>query len=1207
MSFLKRRSSLLFLLTLLMAGPLWAEKVAILSLGYISNSPNIYYGTTMTVVMAAAPVDDSYILAANGRFQVTGQNATDTTLELSSAALNGVTASTQVYISDGTRTWMVPATGGTVIVNNGNLVTTSLPLSSYANLNAQTLYAYSSGTTATSGTLGDITTAGSATVAIDILDTVALNPVAVSGGASGAVEWRYDNYIIHASGVNISNGHLYGKIAVPGQLQSIDEGSTGFQSTQSFNIDTTIPTFSAVVESVVRDQTINPSTLMYISSESNNTSNPSWLTLTARNTQALFQVTVSKPNCVVSGTIVAESSALPFFARTLPVVVLGDSTNGKIYWDGKDGSGQYASDGKYDVTLTIQDANGVVGPVSYNVIQVTSLHMDIINKQLLPGTLPLLPAINNGHLTSLNYDVILCNDSCIQSNPTASSDKADITAAMAALGWNSPLNTYGNYHSFVFATCNVNQVDASGNFVAQVKAQDSLPNDDLDQDLLIQYSVYPNPAEFSGPYVRDPNFVIPAGDFGIPPGPLGIDVCNPTALQTAGIAGTAQTAANAGVFQGDGDKGNDWDDLRSFMVIKSNGTGKPVFLSEHFGVNISGSTPATPSTYQFQIYAYLTGMAVGMPNGKIFPPATNLVDPCNAAAAAWFRSLPIHFSPSIKHETDDALVQGDGIIGVEPDLAVLQFSQNSAPATDSTPPFLVSSSPANASQVAPYNYGPLPNSPLQIILEDDESAIDPQSCKVTVTLVSNGKTATVPGSLGVSQGSSNASQRVLSFYPSNILILGGVYTVNYFASSLGGSISGSVSFQLRDTATPQVSSAWVVPSAGSAAVQIYQANVITVPNGCSQVWAMLSMPYTSSNTILWGSCSLHLIPLVNGVAQAELPLTRISTGTPTDNILRYQVISPIYTSGTYKLVVITYSQDILGNIYGPDNSTSPFQFNVQASNNILNIFQIDPYNNADQNLALQITLPVTVTASTGQITDPTQLVAGWPTSLVAAPTGFAYLTHNANTAYGLQFFQGTTALQSLQFVSLSSTVMNLWYYGTDMPSGVSQTSLVVKGYHAGTWTDLGSWGSGSNTGNSGLNNLTYHLASNNVLADYLAIFYPTVANTSSASTFKSTRSFNPTSGSSLHNQALLFLGTKPVSTVDIKVFSMAGVVVRKFSKTVSTQVQLDMSGKSNWYYTWDGRNNDGDVVNNGIYMAIAQVHFQDGTSNTLKNILAVIK
>src|SRR5205823_1315867 len=102
---------------------------------------------------------------------------------------------------------------------------------------------------------------------------------------------------------------------------------------------------------------------------------------------------------------------------------------------------------------------------------------------------------------------------------------------------------------------------------------------------------------------------------------------------------------------------------------------------------------------------------------------------------------------------------------------------------------------------------------------------------------------------------------------------------------------------------------------------------------------------------------------------------------------------------------------------------------------------------------------------------------------------------------------------------------------------------------------------------------------------------------------KSTRSFNPLSTDPNHSRAKIYYSaTAGAATLEAKVYNVAGTLIRTLSPS-----DLTLADFGNFYFTWDGANDGGTVVRNGIYLVRFETKLTDGTSRTETKMVALIK
>jgi hypothetical protein len=337
-------------------------------------------------------------------------------------------------------------------------------------------------------------------------------------------------------------------------------------------------------------------------------------------------------------------------------------------------------------------------------------------------------------------------------------------------------------------------------------------------------------------------------------------------------------------------------------------------------------------------------------------------------------------------------------------------------------------------------------------------------------------------------------------------------------------------------------------------------------------------------------------------------------------------ISPLITVGTYQITVNATAQNPTTNsVYS--TSVSGIQFSVVQPVSDINIY-------LGSQIVLAMVEPITVTSNTfpGGF-NPSLLVAqNYNMSGINLPSGYVQLTGTA----ALNFYVNQSPSigvnghnLNFNFQTISPTVMTLYFNPnyqqlSSQLSSISPTTLCILGWDLDS-NKLDIDGPFSNTMSdfissanwdyvNGTVNITF-LPGKTVRDEIFFVGYNIATNTSGTPTAvptpaHSTRSFDPNSSDPLHNKATIYVAPYAAlsgiayPTVDVKIYSMAGVVVRKFSLTTTFDSVINTDG---YCYTWNGKNDSGSLVNNGIYLIITQVHLANGTSSTLKNLVAVIK
>jgi hypothetical protein len=244
-----------------------------------------------------------------------------------------------------------------------------------------------------------------------------------------------------------------------------------------------------------------------------------------------------------------------------------------------------------------------------------------------------------------------------------------------------------------------------------------------------------------------------------------------------------------------------------------------------------------------------------------------------------------------------------------------------------------------------------------------------------------------------------------------------------------------------------------------------------------------------------------------------------------------------------------------------------------------------------------------------------------------ASPGFAPLSGTSANASALQFAVTGPGLQTQpitwEFGVGNPVQIRLYYNASEIPAGRSSSDLVVLGFTGSTWLQVGTGVVHTATNVTG-NTFVVDLPNSSTPAYALyGIFYPsTTASLSGTATavptplpFKPTRSFNPTSSNQMLRKAKFFYhvsGSGPAPReLEVKIYDTAGTLVRGLSVGQGVNlmdVQNDpLYGNSANFFTWDGANDTGNLVKNGIYLVRWKLTRSDGSTDVQTKLVALIK
>jgi flagellar hook assembly protein FlgD len=1159
----------------------------VLAINYASPDAVIHSGSVMTVFgVAVVPTQqlDISVTAAPTQLAMT----------LGSSYFAGLPFGTQVFITDGYRAWQVSTSAiPTVTISNGFIIGHPNPghpmsVPDYTALTNNNFRAYT-GSLVQGGAFSS-----QFSVNIGAFGSLALHDdgaFATDGDLTGSDDLWTGIYNVPDLGYTVTNGNFFG--FVESNAVANDSTAPTSRSVVTFNIDGIRP--QIVTHSITFRRT-NYNGLMYISALSEGTTNPE-----PANDQARFNLVVNVTNVAVDIVIAtgAGNVALP----TLTIPSSATSLSAWRAWDGRDANNNYVTPGSYLASMYIHDLTNpnFTGLTQTATISVIDLNIVISNINLSPSAINSLPAQSQAVITTVNYTSTLTTD-----KPGTS-----LTPSLNVLGWNQPnfntVDVHGHHNciectAWVMPTLNFLLPD--GTVGIPWGGYDDHPT--IDEDLnWLQFFDADSPLNGGGNgNTRD--FV------------LGYNCGNNSPYYELPM-----TNVGAQVNVPDGNSGNDFSlDVMGLYQVTAGSSGAPTTMAANMGTTFSGATPQS-DTYRLQIINTLTGMEgcqVASPPAQPDTPVG-----CSPTAGNIFEGIPTHFTPDSQGVCSSPF-RGKGIFAE--DTSVLFAVNSSANVTgDTTPPFLVSSIPVTGSLVDPstaaglYEIG----NPLSAVVQDNETPIDFDPTHTYATLTDKN------GNLVLGASSSNGgainNSAVVYFSPQQPLRTGGTYTLNVHACNQNGLCSVStINFTVQDQTAPSISAVNLVSTTQQNTISLSplgQASPYGPYDDISQVQANLYInPNVSGNVISPANCSISLYQVVNG-QNVPVPVSNSSqvlspAGSAVTNVLvTARLLTTISGPGLFQIVIQTSATDGSGDLFtGPPSPWIAPEFTTQTNPNLLQIY----YSNSNNRIALQGLQPITITAQPAGTNVPASsanLQALVP-NLAAFPTpsgGYLPVTASANNAHALQINAvNLTYAARLQFTYNPSNPISivLHWDASDLTAyGVQGNSLIMLGYDGSNWQALAPAAvSAPNNGTD--NTFTWQPAVNQTTYIDYGLFYPTTLPgttphpTATPIIFANTRSFNPVSGNTLNNKAKFYYGAKSPVTLEAKVYDTAGRLVRTLNlgTDINPAVQ-NFAGQ--YYFQWDGTNDSGTIVRNGIYLVRWQLGTAGGGSDTETKAVALIK
>jgi flagellar hook assembly protein FlgD len=1105
----------------------------ILSLSYAASNPTIHIGTNITINMVV-------LNATAAMNTVTTSNPLVSSLTINSPDLTGLSFGTQIFITDGTRTWTLTTglPGPSVVINDSVLLgggaVPSWAVPNYVALQNQSFRIYTGNLAVNGGPYVNSADLG-AFGSVVLHDDGTLGDTGLSDGIWSGV------YSVPDLGMVVSGSRLYGH-AYNSSIVAVNDA---FQSPQTLSVDALRPALNSVNFTVPSKPNYN--NVLYLSALSQGTTSAQ-----QTNTLGRFDVVVNKVDTVVDVTIYNGAGVA---VKNLPSMIVppGSATlNAWGTWKGDDNSGLYVADGVYPTSIYIHDSAGISGVTHTTEVRVTSMRFEIADIRMLPSGRTTQPSFTKGLITTIKSHIVAFRDNYASYAGVGTG----LAQSLKALNWPS-----GSYFcdTFTGTTQAVDYAGASNAGAVWTLQESSF----LDQSGATVFGIDPvaNHDSISG-YDSDQDYIARFGG-------------------DCAIAGATP----------DGDKGNDWDSsviaemLQDTNIVPSQTSADPAFLTANYGVDVIGASPPQ-GNYRLRLRAKLTGLTAGFKDGKT------------------------HFYPDSNPE-GGTINRGLGIYTEDSSL-IFQVSDVITPSSDTTAPVFLVSAPVSGSTVDPSTYGP--SNVLSAQFQDQESAMN-SSGSVSYITVTDPQGGVVPGQSTTNGGGSNNTLTIY-FKPYAVLNKGGNYkmTVNT-CNNAGLCVSKDIPFTVLDQTAPSVSAVELAHLSGGANEQlsINQSAAEGPFQDISEVWVTLSVPATSTNVIAWDLSSVTLYQVVGG-NRVPVPMTRLTTGTPSDGRLRYKINSSINYAGLFEVDTLTASRDSSGTTFsGPPAGTIKPQFTTEVCVACVNILYPPPGTDPTRP-AITAFNSVTLTSGATSLVPGNVGVDAPAASAMPADTGWVQLNSTLAATSMRFFYLGVQQVSPLTWTYLNTAPVTfaMYYNDADLPAGIAETDLVVRAYSGGTWNTLGTVVHDSlpTTANA----FRFSPVSSQPAALYYAIKYASVSGSSSGvptpTPFANTRSFNPVSSDPIHKRARFYYGTQAPTKAEVRIYDSGGRLVRQMALGQGVNASsyvLDANNNAVFYFDWDGQNDSGTVVRNGVYLVLWNVTFTDGTSQSMTKPVALIK
>jgi|GEM_PF-6719392 len=1182
----------------------------ILSLSEDSTFPSQYIGSSLNLYMTAIQPNPVSPFSVSVTSFVAGSGGSVTLGGVFTGVINNPTV---IYISDGIRTWAVSyvvADGNSIQINNADFldvahIPPSWVVTDYSQL-ANTTFAVYTGSLVNNATAGAGFTVEVGQFAQAVLYDNGSNGDLLSGDGIWTGQFTVPN-----NNTVVTNANFYGSCQVAGVLAL----NQNFQSAQTQSFDMELP---AILSEFITTSNTTYDGDLYLSSLSQGLSATNPANVQATNTQARFNFTVNKPNTVVDITIGNPGGAWPLATpKQLPSFVIPNGAptfNGWSTWLGDDGSQNFVHDGIYPVNFYIHDFNNLVGVTVTAQIKVVSLKMAISDITLSPALINSVPPQTAGMITTVNYNVDMVNDSGTSLN--SSLQVLGWADAATGIGVNNPVDLF----STIWTVNNVFTLNATGaSTQLNWPASDSYDNDQVLANYFTSFFGHSGPPFY---------FTAGYNDY----------ISQTNTASPSDIAAACNLPIGSRTDVGDGNLTNDWS-TKGLRQMFTSGTGgntnsNPTDIARNITFEWSGPTPAQ-NNYRIDIQSQMTGLAYSGPPVNNTLTVLNL---CTPTAGPEYVGDVYHFWPqSVPDLTMETPAQGD-LITFQNSSAIFVVSNTVNPTSDNTPPQYLSSNPAEGSLIQPNVF--TSSNPLSVEFQDPTSALNTSTFYSYITLTAqNG--AIVQGTPSTNGGGPNGTLTVY-FTPNNPIQIGGDYTMAAFTCNTSNlCVEQTITFTVQDSTSPSIQSNGVVLTALGGPFSLSQFQ--NAPQGpyenVSQISVGLQM-VNSKNSIDYADSSVSLYQ-ISGTTQSPVAMTFVTaTGGASQGTLVYAINNVINSAGLYEVLTTAYSMDASGKHYpGPAplaNGTDNPQFTTQFCQTCISI---DYTNNPNSNRpAITGVKPITINIpNLGVGTTPASIEAAQPSALPGVVgSGYAFLpTANKNSQIQFNYNNNAVPLTTdLVWTYPPVTPVNFCMYydaadlnATTQTAVVAPNSLVVVGYNGTGWVLCKN--AVMPTTVAPANNLCSVAAPNGSAAySYYAIAYPSNLTVGAGTTgtptpgpsgtvtptpvtFPSTRAFNPKSGNSLNNKARFYYSQVAPATMEARVYDTSGRLIRDLT-TMNNGISFNdvtsyLNSPNEYFFTWDGTNDSGTVVRNGIYLVRWTETGTDGSTSTKTKPVALIK
>lgn len=824
--------------------------------------------------------------------------------------------------------------------------------------------------------------------------------------------------------------------------------------------------------------------------------------------------------------------------------------NFPFVWDGLSNTGAAQTDGRYEYVITVTDQAGNTGVAYKSVIVVTTVEIET--------ELSVVDPI----YTHGNFNEMVATLTVKQRLKNATRSN------LVNLGFDAEYNnttTYSSSHqNYPYMMAQIRIFDGSGGTGTLID-KDASPGYDMDR-IYCDQGNDPRLYDEDTGVLLTVNQVLPYGDE---------DMC--------GLTNTVVYMSK------DGDTENDWDNVfYTPPVYQGNG----VYYREYTFTLYSESY--SPGTYFFGVTNKLTGKALIMA-----PETSEGSTPCEED----FFFIGTNAYPHI--------TAGLGLTARQEFIGFIVEPYPAGTQPDTTAPVVVENSeyPSSGTIV---DLGEI-NTSNFIKVTISDSGVGPGSINQSTITLTDPNGSPVPGKKAWDGGTAGSTIWELYYIPDNPLTLGGKYTLEVTPVDGAGNIGGKKTFEFSvlDPKIP-VSDVTVVSASGGF-VKLSQSSTSQVNFLVSRIKATLTKG--SSVDVDWAASTVTVRDSSGALVSGT---SAYVTGT---NIIEFKPSVSI-KDGKYTVYVTAVSQPSAGKVY---TAVYSYKFYVTtAGNYYVNIMGTAENSTTYMRIASFSETVSGIYASGIEIAPSNITVAAVDAaSIYPPPTGYQIM--GSVVAFSVPGFS-----MPLSFNSNFCEASLRMHYTQAQKTALSVIDLAESDLTLWKWNGASAWVQIQTISapiNSGTDNYLETVLADIPGNNQYAIMYPYTPPSGGGTgggvvnpvvRYDNTKAFNPNTSAAKIYFADNLSEIGPLGgtgNVEVTVYSASGQKIRDMQYQNASENSLFTGYDSNpynslevrYYIAWDGKNDKGQLVRNGIYMLKIKITKATGEVQTISRLLAVVK